>query len=85
MQFDKYETLFINSNNHRGALMALSLEFICESYDLDERCACDYDLRGVIQKVLLCLSNIFLNNYIKMKNNANNAKKSSKRKLSCLT
>lgn len=69
-----YESKFLKLENQRDAVLMLGLELSGNSINSDEACICGVLLKTIIKKCVKVLSNIFINNYVKVLNEKNATK-----------
>lgn len=80
----KYEDVFLGCENQKFVLEQLTFEKLALMADIPEvQCLCENNTEVLTKKCLSISSNIFINNYVKIKNNK--IKTNSKRKLATLT
>ena len=82
---EKFESDFLDYPNQKALLCQLTiekLEFLGVTFE--NKCSCGIDGISITKKCLSALSNIFNNNYVKLRND-NKCSKGSKRKISTLT
>lgn len=81
---ERYEDAFLSCKNQKFVLEQLTFEKLDLISEIPElQCVCDNNTKILAKKCLSIVSNIFINNYVKIKNNK--IKTNSKRKLSTLT
>ena len=72
----QHEKEFLECENQRATLMSCAYAFSARNHDEDETCSCSRSLGSVMKLCLRSFSNIFLNNFSKVKNDGSEKCKS---------